>query len=663
MLNPNLSVKNAYYIGDRYSKNLEKLGIYTIEDLLYHYPIKYTDSRNITEISNLSENDTHVINGIILSINTIYTKNRMIFTKAIIEDNTGKAEIIWFNQKYLEQTIKNQSNIIIVGKCKLQKNGIYLFSSPQFEIIKNNTETVHFLKITPIYNQTKGISSKWLRSRIKNLLLNTIIEDPLPQEIKEKYDLLDKKEALEKLHFPANFEDIKKAKKRLGFDEILYIQILSYLKREERKKRDFYKIVIDQNKVDQFIKDLPFILTQSQIKCINEIYEDIKKDIPMNRLIEGDVGSGKTIIAIIIAYTMALENIQSAVMVPTLILSKQHYLNFSEYLNKYNIEIQQITNNTKSINPSAHIFIGTHALLFKKGFLENVGLVIIDEQHRFGVTQRELLIQHGKSPHILTMSATPIPRTLALGIYGDLDISIINEKPKERIPIKTYIVPQEKREDAYNFIKERLNKKEKTFILCPLIEESDKIDIKNVENEYKLLKEDIFKEYNVGLIHGKMKNKDTIMEDFRNNKYDILVTTQVIEVGIDIQSATIMVIENAERFGLAQLHQIRGRVGRSQKQSYCFLFTNDINNERLRFFTKNNDGMKLAEFDLKSRGPGEVYGSNQSGAPDLKMASLLDSQLIKLTRTASIDIIKNLEHYPILQHEIKIRQDKILNMN
>ena len=663
MLNPSLPVKNAYYIGERYAKILEKLDIYTISDLLYHYPIRYEDSRNVTQISNLTENIVHVIKGRIILITTIHTRNRKVFTKAVIEDSSGYAEIIWFNQKYIEQTIKKDSEVIIVGKCKLQKNNIYIFQSPQFEVIKNNNDTTHFLKITPIYNQTKGISSKWLRSRIKNILSNINIDDPLPKDIKEKYNLLDKRDALEKLHFPSNFEEIKKAKRRLGFDEILYIQILSYLKKEERKKRSSYKIAIDTAKIHQFIKDLPFRLTSSQIKCINEIYDDIKKDIPMNRLIEGDVGSGKTIIAIIIAYTMALENIQTSVMVPTLILAKQHFNSFTMYLNKYGIEIQLITNNTKSINPNAKIFIGTHALLFKKGILNNIGLVIIDEQHRFGVTQRELLIQKGKEPHILTMSATPIPRTLALGIYGDLDISILKDKPKNRMPIKTYIVPNEKREDSYNFIKGKLDIGEKTFILCPLIEESDKLDIKNVTDEYESLKNNVFKEYNVGLLHGKLKNKDTIMEYFKNNQYNVLVATQVIEVGIDIPDATIIIIENAERFGLAQLHQLRGRVGRSDKQSYCFLFTNDAKNERLQFFTKNDDGMKLAEFDLKIRGPGEVYGSNQSGSPDLKMASLLDSDLIKLTREASIDIIKNLNKYPKIQSEIKEKQDKILKMN
>jgi ATP-dependent DNA helicase RecG len=431
MLDITLPIKNAYYIGDKYAKNLENLNIYTIGDLLYHYPIKYTDSRNLVNIYELDQDNIQIIRGQILSINTIYTRNRKIITKAVIEDNTGYAEIIWFNQKYLENTIKNNT-VIIVGKCKLQNNGVFLFQSPQFEVVKNNTDTTHFLKITPIYNQTRGISSKWIRSRIKNLLLNTKIEDPIPNDIKIKYDLLDKKVALEKLHFPTDFNDIKKAKKRLGFDEILYIQILSHLKKEERRKRASYKVVLNQEKINQFIKDLPFKLTQSQIKCINEIYSDIKKDIPMNRLIEGDVGSGKTIVAIIIAYTLSLEDIQTAVMVPTLILAKQHYDSFTNYLNKYGIEVQLITTNTKGINTHANIFIGTHALLFKKGFLNNVGLVIIDEQHRFGVTQRELLIENKKLPHILTMSATPIPRTLALGIYGELDISLITEKPENR---------------------------------------------------------------------------------------------------------------------------------------------------------------------------------------------------------------------------------------
>ena len=381
----------------------------------------------------------------------------------------------------------------------------------------------------------------------------------------------------------------------------------------------------------------------------------------MNRLLEGDVGSGKTIVALITAYITHLNNLQIAIMVPTSILAQQHY-NYAK--NLFNdIRIQLITAKTKRIDRSASIFIGTHALLSNKDIFKNLGLVIIDEQHRFGIRQRETLVDKGHYPHILTMTATPIPRTLALGIYGDLDISRLDQMPTGRIKVKTYIVPSEKREDSYKFIKDRVAKGEQVFILCPLISESEKLQLRNVEQEYKNLKENYFTKERIILLHGKTKDKDNILSKFKDKEYDILVSTPIIEVGIDIPDATIMLIEDAERFGLAQLHQLRGRVGRSNKQSYCFLFTSNPDNDRLKFFSKNNDGLELAEFDLLKRGPGEIYGKNQSGNPDLKMASLLDKDLIKITKDAVIDIVKVLDKYPLLEDQVRQVQSRILSIN
>jgi ATP-dependent DNA helicase RecG len=656
----NIEVSKIYYIGEKYSKLLQKIDILTLKDLVYYYPIKYEDSRNVINIEDIIIDNKNIIKGEITDIRSIYTKNRKNIINAQIEDGTGLAKIIWFNQPYITNNISKGTEVIISGNTSFEK-GFCIFKSPQYEIVKENKENIHLSRITPIYNQTKGITSKWLRSRIKNVLDQINIEDYIPLEIRDKYDLLEINTALRKLHFPENFEDITQAKKRLGFEEILYIQIISYLRKEERKKRSSYKIIIDKSKIEEFINKLDFKLTESQIRSINEIYSDIEKDIPMNRLLEGDVGSGKTIVALITAYITYLNNLQTAIMVPTSVLAQQHYNNAKQLFK--DIRIQLVTSKTKRIDRTASIFIGTHALLSNKEIFKNLGLVIIDEQHRFGIRQRETLVDKGYYPHILTMTATPIPRTLALGIYGDLDISRLDEMPKGRLKVKTYIVPDNRRADTYNFIKEKIKLKEQAFILCPLISESEKLQLKNVENEYKHLKENIFTTEKIVLLHGKTKDKDSILSRFKDREYDILVSTPIIEVGIDISNATIMLIEDAERFGLAQLHQLRGRVGRSSKESFCFLFTSNKDNERLKFFAKNNNGLELAEFDLRKRGPGEIYGKNQSGNPDLKMASLLDVELIKITKNAVVDIVKILDKYPALENEIRQAQNKILTIN
>ncbi len=655
-------VSHAYYIGTKYSELLKKLGIFTLRDLLYYYPIKYEDSRDIRDIVNIETKNINIVKGKINNIKSVYTRSRKNITTAEIEDLTGTADIIWFNQKYIINNIKIGDEVIIIGKTDIKK-GRFIFISPKFEVLKNN-ETVHFGRITPIYSQTKGITSKWLRSRIKTLLSNFNIEDDyLPFNIREKYNLITIKDALFKLHFPNSYDDIKEAKKRLGFEEILYIQIISYMRKRERERRSAYKISIDEEKIQDFISSLNFTLTNSQRRSINEIYTDIKRGIPMNRLLEGDVGTGKTIVAVIATYTMYLNNLQTAIMVPTSILAKQHYHSFKNYLENKGVKVEIVTSKSNKIDTSASVFIGTQALLQDKAIFKKLGLIIIDEQHRFGVRQRENLISKGIDPHILTMTATPIPRTLALGIYGDLDISILDEKPKGRIDVKTYIVSDQKRYDAYNFIRERVSNGEQAFILCPLITESEKLQLKNVEAEYKMLKNEIFKDLRVALLHGKLKNKDRVLKDFSNGDYDILVSTPVIEVGIDIKGATIILIEDADRYGLAQLHQLRGRIGRSTKKSYCLLFSNKGYNERLEFFKKNNNGLELAEFDLKKRGPGEIYGVHQSGEPDLKMASLIDVDLIKMTKDAVLDIITNLDNYPKLKSKLREAQDKILQIN
>jgi ATP-dependent DNA helicase RecG len=657
-----LPVQNAYYIGEKYAKLLSKLDIFTIKDLIYYYPVKYADSRDIKRILDVEISNNNIIQGTVSSIKNIYTRSRKVITKANVYDESGMAEIIWFGQEYIPSAIKEGNNVIFSGKVYLERGKI-VFKSPQFEVLKENIDPIHFSRITPIYSQTKGISSKWLRAKIKNILDKIVIEDYIPTEIRDKYNLLEINEALQKLHFPKEFSDIESAKRRLGFEEILYIQVLFHIRNEERKKRSSYRIEVDKIRINEFIKGLNFPLTKSQIRSIREIYDDIKKGIPMNRLLEGDVGSGKTIVAVVATYATYLNHLQTAIMVPTSILANQHYNTLKKLFDKFKIPIQIITSNTSKVDRNAQIIVGTHALLYKNDIFRNLGLVIIDEQHRFGIKQREEIVSKGIYPHILSMTATPIPRTLALGIYGDLDISTLDEMPKNRIATKTYIVPYSKRDDAYQFIKTRVEKGEQAYIIYPIIKESENSELKAAEKEYEVLKNKVFPSLRVEIIHGKVKNKERVLEDFANKKIDILISTSVIEVGIDVKDATVMVIENPERFGLSQLHQLRGRIGRSNKQSYCLLFTPDIENERIMYFCKHNNGLELAEYDLKIRGPGEIFGENQSGRPDLKMASLLDPEIIKLARMAAPDIIENLSNYPKLQEKIIEAQEKVLTIN
>jgi ATP-dependent DNA helicase RecG len=485
--------------------------------------------------------------------------------------------------------------------------------------------------------------------------------------------------AYSNIHFPENKTLAKESQKRLAFDELFIIQLSAALvKKEWEKEKVGHQFKIDKTiteKINTFINKLPFQLTSAQNRAVKEILDDLSKNKPMNRFLQGDVGSGKTVVAAIACYLAYLNGYQSLFMAPTEILAKQHFQTLSMLFKDYSLKIGLQTksekiNNKRNNSPISdfNIIIGTHALLNEKLQFNQVGLVIIDEQHRFGVRQRAMLKEKGINPHLLTMTATPIPRTVALVLYGELDISYLDEMPKGRLPVKTYLIPQEKRADAYSWIKKQIKEKnESVFIVCPLIEESNVETMKSVKaakKEFENLKE-IFSEFKLGLLHGKLKTKEKnkVLEDFRSDKIKILVTTPVVEVGIDIPQATIMIIEAAERFGLAQLHQLRGRVGRSDKQSYCFLFTNSKSakiTERLTFFAKNNLGIKLAEYDLQTRGPGEVYGEKQHGFIDLKIASFTDYHLISQTKKA-VDYFLNHyhpSHFPSLLKRIDEYQIK-----
>lgn len=651
------------FVGPRYTRALKKLEIKTIKDLIYHFPYRYQDYSLLSKINELQPGEKVTIQGQVISIKNIYTRTGKRIQTAIISDGEGKIEVTWFNQPYLVKTLPVGTQISLSGKVdKFGKKTVLV--SPEYEKIINEktalqsgrwqtkNATVHTGRLVPVYPETYGLSSKWIRSRIANILSPALqsIKDPLPEYILNKYKLIQLNKALQKIHFPQDPKEAETARKRLAFDELLEIQLHSLVRKGHWKEKKLaHKLIINRDKILRFIHNLPFMLTDSQKRAAREILQDLKKGQPMNRLLEGDVGSGKTVVAAIACFVTHTNNLQSAIMAPTQILASQHYKTLQDILSPLGAKVELLTGaHPKSKHETgADILVGTHALVQKNITFEKLGLVVIDEQHKFGVVQRALLAQKGKgafSPHVLTMTATPIPRTVALTLYGDLDLSTLDELPKGRLKIKTWVVPPRKRKAAYNWIKQQVkNTEEQAFIVCPLIEESEKETMKTVKAakaEFERLSQQVFPDLKLGLLHGKVKNKekDEIMDRMKKGKIDILVATPVVEVGIDMPNATIMMIETAERFGLAQLHQLRGRVGRSDKQSYCLLFSGIPSKRalaRLRSLEKTLSGRQLAEIDLEMRGPGQIYGTAQHGFPELKVASFNDVELIKATREAA----------------------------
>lgn len=649
------------------SKKLKKLGLETIEDLLFHIPARYEDLSIISSISSAQRGETVTIRGKVIDMKNIYTRNHKQFQKAYVQDDTGIMECLWFNQPFIMRVIHSGNTVSIAGRVERSGTHTTLVVN-EYEILEENKESIHTGRLVPIYPLTGGLSSKWLRGKIKEQLQTRNIIDYLPQQIIKENSLLDLKSALQAIHFPKSLKDATTARERLGFDEFFLIQLGAITRKKEWEALTLtHKFFVKKyrGEIYEFMKSLPFELTNAQKRSLEEILSDLEKEKPMNRLLEGDVGSGKTVVGAAAMYLTHLNGFQSVLMAPTEILANQHYETVSNLLTPFKVKVALITgkgkirtnhesgiknqgkekkgknHNLLSMIHDSDIVIGTHALLNEKIEFKNLGFLIIDEQQRFGVEQRAILRKKGINPHFLTMTATPIPRTVFLTLYGDLDLSVLNEMPKGRQIVKTWLVPQVKRDASYEWIKKQIHEGGQVFIVCPFIEESESMTtVKAAAKEFEYLKNEVFTEFTSGLLHGKMKSKekDSTLREFRNQQIDILVSTPVVEVGVDIPNATIMVIEGADRFGLAQLHQLRGRVGRGDKQSYCLLFTSTEsgeNSERLKSLEKLQSGAELAELDLRLRGPGDMFGTAQHGIPMLKAASFSNFELIEKTKKAA----------------------------
>jgi len=673
------------FIEKNYLKKLEKLGLETVRDFLYFFPARYDDFSKTAKISELKVNETATIEGKVKSIQNIRTwKKRMTITEASIEDSSGPMRIIWFNQSFILSNVKEGGTYRFSGKLSSDTKGLH-FSNPAYEAAARTPTNTG--RLVPVYSETYGVTSKWLRWKISQLLkaYSNEIPEIVPNAILKRQKLIGARDAVQELHFPSNPESVKLAQKKIAFEEMFLIQLNALRARRDWEESKSIQVEFDETLIKKFVASLPFKLTNAQKKSSFQIIKDLEKNFPMNRLLEGDVGSGKTVVAAIAALEAMMAGCQTAILAPTEVLARQHFETFGKVLQGFSQKIGLLTNsesrtfwkkNTKKNflgkikRGDIKILIGTHALIQKSVEFHKLALVIIDEQHRFGVNQRAYLqkqasdIKDGLAksvPHLLSMTATPIPRTLALAYFGNLDISLLDEMPKGRKKIITKIITPSKRQEIYNFIRSEIKAGRQVFFIFPLIEESEKISGKAATEEHKILSEKIFPDLKIGLLHGRMKpkEKEAVMNDFKNKKLDILVSTSVIEVGVDVPNATIMVIEGSERFGLAQLHQFRGRVGRSDHQSYCFLFTDSTSentSQRLKALIDSEDGFKLAEKDLEIRGPGQFLGTAQSGRGDSAMQYLGNVKLISEARLEAQSVFAldpKLEKFPALKETLE----------
>ncbi len=669
-------------VGPKVAYKLNKLGIYTAYDLIMYLPRKHIDYSGRTLIKDLREGMTTTVFGYIKSVSAFNSKSNLSVMKVKIMDESGMIELSFFNAKsnrFMQERMKSQfpvnAGIMVSGVVKLNNyDKKLIIDKPSYsimtgEFLENSNSNLNLGRIVPIYTVGENLSIKVLRRAIFTAIemFKDKINNVLPDFIRTKYGIMDKNEAIEKIHFPDTNENLERARFSLIFEELFLVQLkLLRLRNLETSTHDAIALKVSNNGlVQSFIKSLPFELTGGQKRAVNEILNDLNSDIPMTRLLQGDVGSGKTVVATIMLLAGVENGYQGALMAPTEILAQQHYNNLVEWLTPMGLSVglflgsqgKRIRDKFREglLNGQMNIAVGTHALIQEGVDFKNLGAIVVDEQHRFGVKQRNVLKKKSNNPQMLTMTATPIPRTLALTVHGDLDLTIIDELPKGRLPIKTALTSSHK--SVYDLIRREVNSGRQAYIVYPLIEESETLSAKAATIEAEKLQNEVFKEFKIGLLHGKLKNaeKEQVMADFKNKKYDILVSTTVVEVGVDVPNATVMVIENAERFGLSQLHQLRGRVGRSDLQSYCVLVSASRSQDtraRLGIMAETNDGFIIAEKDLELRGPGEFLGTRQSGLPDLIISDIVrDAKILELARNEAFDFLKkyNIDDYPKLK--------------
>lgn len=670
------SIETLKGIGEKTAKLFEKVGIRTIDDLLHYYPRGYDTYGEPKAIGELSEDETGTVEGFLKSGATGVHVNGLSIVQVTISDMTGKLRLVWYHMPYLKNALRPDSHFIFRGRVIRKKNGLTM---EQPQMFKPEAYEELLSSMRPVYAQTKGLGNKMITSAVEQALaFRTLERDYLPAGLRIANELAEYNFAIEHIHFPSNEEELKFARKRLVYDEFFFFLLAVRHLKEKRQNVQSPFHIEKQDECRKLLAELPYRLTNAQLRTLEEVLRDLKSGSVMNRLIQGDVGSGKTIIAVLALLAACENGYQGALMVPTEVLARQHFESVTELFEKHGVDKKVIlltgsmTAKEKRIayekvaSHEADIIIGTHALIQEKIVYDNLALVITDEQHRFGVAQREMFGNKGQMPHVLVMSATPIPRTLAIILYGDLDISVIDELPANRLPIKNCVVDKSYRPRAYRFIENEVKNGRQAYVICPMVEESEMIDAENVLDYTKILRQNL-PGIRVEYLHGKMKGKEKnkIMEEFAAGEIQVLVSTTVIEVGVNVPNATVMMIENAERFGLAQLHQLRGRVGRGDKQSYCIMVNasgNKEKNRRLDVLNKSNDGFYIASEDLKLRGPGDIFGIRQSGDLEFQLADIYTDAVT--LKKVSEDVNRLLEQDENLEQEenqeLKKRLDRFL---